>query len=52
MTKEIRQSIEYNGKLYRLPFNIPSGFLNTNQVIAEDKDTDITENERSKKFTV
>jgi len=36
MTKEIRQSIEYNGKLYRLPFNIPSGFLSTNQVIAEN----------------
>lgn len=26
--------------------------LDTNQPIAEDKDTDITENERSKKFTV
>jgi hypothetical protein len=26
--------------------------LDTNQVIAEDKDTDITENERSRKFTV
>ena len=26
--------------------------LDTNQPIAEDKDTDITEDERSKKFTV
>jgi hypothetical protein len=36
MTKENKQTIEYNGKVYKLPFNIPSYFLTTEKVIAEN----------------